>query len=127
MISVEGYLTQHAAAGAAPAFVEQNAIDLLGRVNALTDDSRCPVRDPGLRSGWRPPAYNASVPGAAPNSGHITGHSIDLDDNDCVLDNWLTDELLAEFGLYREHPSQTQTWVHLQSYPPKSGKRTFFK
>jgi hypothetical protein len=41
------------------------------------------------------------------------------------LDSWLTDAKLESYGLFREDPDWTKGWVHLQSVPPVSGKRTF--
>lgn len=83
-----------------------------------------------VSSGWRPPTINASTPGAAPNSKHMTGHALDVYDPDGDLDEWLvTDEgqaALAEIGLWMEHPSATKGWCHLQTMPPRSGRRCFY-
>lgn len=59
-------------------------------------------------------------------SEHREGCAIDIYDPFDMLDSWLTDELLEQFGLYREHPDATPGWCHLQSRPPRSGKRTFW-
>lgn len=126
MIILAKYLYQHCQPADVPEDVVTNAHELLGKVNALLEHPTCPVPYAELRSGYRPPVYNAGVPNAAPNSKHMTGNAIDLADNDGKLDDWLTDELLAEFGLYREHPAATKSWCHLQDLPPKSGKRTFY-
>jgi hypothetical protein len=83
-----------------------------------------------VSSGWRPPAYNATVMGAAPNSKHMTGQAIDLYDPDGDLDYWLmTGEgqaAITALGLWIEHPSATKSWSHLQTLPPRSGKRVFY-
>jgi hypothetical protein len=83
-----------------------------------------------VSSGWRPPAYNATVSGAAPNSRHMTGQAIDLYDPDGDLDYWLmTGEgqaAITALGLWIEHPSATKSWSHLQTLPPRSGKRVFY-
>ena len=83
-----------------------------------------------VSSGWRPPDVNASTPGAAARSKHMTGQAIDLYDPDGDLDDWLmTDDgqrAMADIGLWHEHPSATKGWAHLQSVPPRSGRRTFF-
>ena len=52
----------------------------------------------------------------------------DLEDVDGKLDKWCMDNLhiLAEIGLWLEHPSATKTWCHIQTVPPKSGKRVYF-
>jgi hypothetical protein len=136
MITSEDYLTQHAPPGEAPLAVCAAAPILIQRVNTLLADPGCPSPDPGLRSGWRPPAFNAELrrrfeagePGGvntAVHSEHMTGHAVDLDDVDGALDAWLTDDILTQYELYREAPSHTDTWCHLQDVPPHSGHRTF--
>lgn len=83
-----------------------------------------------VSSGWRPAEINATVPGAAPRSKHMTGQAIDLYDPDGDLDDWLlTDDgqrVLTNLGMWMEHPSATKGWAHVQSVPPKSGRRVFF-
>jgi hypothetical protein len=34
-------------------------------------------------------------------------------------------DVLAEIGLWLEHPISTPRWCHVQTVPPKSGKRVF--
>jgi len=72
--------------------------------------------------GWRPP----ECPVGAPNSAHKQGQAVDIFDPDGHLDDWLTDEVLARFDLYREHPSATRGWCHLTTRPPASGRRSFY-
>lgn len=83
-----------------------------------------------VASGWRPPALNAATPGAAVNSKHMTGQAIDVYDPDGDLDEWLMtidgQKVMSDLGLWHEHPSATKGWAHLQSVPPRSGRRTFF-
>lgn len=83
-----------------------------------------------IASGWRPPAVNASTVNAAPNSKHMTGEAVDVYDPDGDLDDWLmTDEgqkALAEIGMWMEHPAATKGWSHLQTRPPRSGKRVYY-
>ncbi len=83
-----------------------------------------------VSSGWRPPEVNASTPNAAARSKHMTGQALDLYDPDGDLDDWLmTDDgqrAMADLGLWHEHPSATKGWAHLQSVPPRSGRRTFY-
>lgn len=135
MITVEEYLDQHAKDAAPGELTEEiraNAVSLLERVNRLLEAS---ALERGLRSGWRPAGFNASfthtdaagavVRGGAPHSRHMTGEGVDVEDNDGALDAWCTDERLAEFELYREHPDATPSWTHLQSCAPHSGNRTF--
>lgn len=83
-----------------------------------------------VNSGWRPPQVNATIPNAAMNSKHMTGQAIDLADPDGDLDEWLMTQAgqtaLAEIGLWHEHPAATKGWCHVQTVPPKSGRRTFY-
>lgn len=72
--------------------------------------------------GWRP----QSCPIGAPNSAHKQGRAVDVYDPDGFLDDYLTDDLLAIYGLYREHPASTRGWCHLTDRAPPSGKRTFY-
>lgn len=91
---------------------------------------RSPLTGTLVASGWRPPAVNASTPNAAPNSKHMTGQALDVYDPDGDLDDWLmTGEgqaALTALGLWIEHPSATKSWSHLQTIPPRSGRRVFY-
>jgi hypothetical protein len=124
MITLSDYFTRHGARldqrfrGDLTEEIVRNAEVLLVRVNSLVahflivhPEARCHVS-----SGWRPPFVNEAV-GGTTNSAHLTGQAVDLlDPGDC-LDAWLDDVLLAEHKLWREHPSHTPGWVHLQSRP----------
>lgn len=82
-----------------------------------------------VSSGWRPPSFNATVPGAAFRSLHMTGEAIDLFDPDGLIDEYAfsqTSGVLKDLGLWLEHPSATKGWCHLQTKPPRSGRRVFF-
>lgn len=81
-----------------------------------------------VNSGWRPAAINASTPGAAARSKHMTGQAVDLADPEGALDDWCMDnqDILERLGLYLEHPSATKGWCHVQIVPPRSGKRVFY-
>ena len=106
--------------------IEAAAVDLLDRVDALLADFG---EERKITSGWRPPAVNASTPNAAPKSKHMTGHAVDLADPEGDLDDWCAEndgERLMAYGLWMEHPAATKSWTHLQSLPPKSGKRIFY-
>jgi len=71
--------------------------------------------------GFRP----QECPQGAPHSSHKEGAGVDIFDPKNALDDWLTDELLEEFDLYREHPDDTKHWCHLTYRRPNSGHRTF--
>lgn len=98
--------------------------------DGVTLDQASPRTGTLVSSGWRPPEINATTPNAAPNSKHITGQAIDIYDPDGDLDEWLTSSTgqaaLAEIGLWMEHPAATKGWSHLQTVPPKSGRRVFY-
>lgn len=106
--------------------IEHSALRLLEIVNDLL--AAYPGPTPAINSGWRPPSYNATVPGAARRSRHMTGQAIDLDDDEGRLKAWLQDhpQMLDRYGLWMEHPAATKGWVHLQSMPPASGCRVFY-
>ena len=80
-----------------------------------------------VNSGWRPKAINDSTSNAASSSRHLTAEAVDLPDRDRTLASWCVDNLdvLNEIGLWMEDPRWTKTWVHVQTIPPKSGKRIY--
>lgn len=98
-----------------------NAGVLLARVNALLSHLGVTA---SVTSGFRTKAANAAA-GGAPHSAHLLGKAVDLFDPLGGLDKCITDELLAQFDLYREDPARTKGWVHLQTRPTASGNRTF--
>ena len=62
------------------------------------------------------------------------GAAVDKSDQANLFDKWLDQYetgnghniMLAKHGLYREHPSATQTWSHLTDKAPGSGRRTYY-
>lgn len=118
--------------------IEHNAAIMIELANKLVTIARTagvdfevnPRTGTIVSSGWRPAAFNASVPGAAVKSKHITGQAVDIYDPDGDLDDWLMTQdgqtTMAKLGLWHEHPSATKGWAHLQSVPPRSGRRTFY-
>jgi hypothetical protein len=89
-----------------------------------------PITGSQLASGWRPATLNAKTVGAAPNSKHITAQAADIYDPEGEVDDWLTTkdglDYLGIAGLWLEHPSATKGWAHVQTIPPRSGKRVFY-
>lgn len=83
-----------------------------------------------VTSGWRPPDVNRATPGAAQYSMHMTCQAIDLHDPLGEIDDWLMSpdgqRAMADLGLWHEHPSATKGWAHVQTRPPRSGRRTFY-
>ena len=115
------------------------ADEMLGRVNALLDrayNEGIYHEDPdpdtgtcvsGSRGGRGDGGFRLSdsATGHA-KSAHKLARAVDVYDPDNDLDDWISDAILEEFGLYREHPEKTQGWAHLQDLAPGSGKRTFW-
>ncbi len=129
MIALDDYFGSMTHTSVPDQETRDNALDLLSRVNALLSEIDLPeAKEPTVNSGWRPVWYNATVPGAAPKSKHITGQAIDLADPDGMLDEYLDTNrsLLVAHELYMEHPLATKGWTHLQSVPPRSGNRVFY-
>lgn len=57
---------------------------------------------------------------------HLKGSAIDIYDPDLSLTKWLKEndsKRLVDVGLWAEEGNKN--WVHLQTFPPKSGKRWF--
>lgn len=105
--------------------VDANAAVTVDLANALLDRFG---QHRAVTSGWRPTAVNRNTPGAAQNSKHLTGQAVDLADPEGDLDEWCytAQDLLAEIGLWQEHPASTKGWCHIQTVPPKSGNRVFY-
>lgn len=102
-----------------------NATELVKRVNSLFNElCICGIK---VSSGWRPSAINASIKNAAKKSNHMTGCAIDIADPNGYLSIKILPNLrsLEDCMLWLENPAATKGWVHLQSIPPKSGKRVF--
>jgi hypothetical protein len=80
-----------------------------------------------VSSGWRPQAINAALANASPRSKHLSCEAIDLEDPEGALDAWCLRNLdaLEAVGLWLEHPDATPGWCHLQTVPPRSGRRVF--
>lgn len=133
IITLDDYFRAYAGHAEITQEIRHNAENLLAAVNELLD---CAVEE-GIvlrvnpatgthvsgqdNGGWRPQA----CPIGAPTSSHKTGRGVDVADHDGTLDAWITDECLADFHLYREHPDATAGWCHLTSRAPPSGHRTF--
>jgi len=113
---------EHAAELTEP--LRRNAAITVERINALLAHAciECAVS-----SGWRPAAINAAVPNASPRSRHLTCEAIDLADPGDALDAWCMQHLdvLEAIGLWLEHPAATPGWCHVQTVPPRSGRRVF--
>ena len=108
----------------------ENMLETVERANSLlamfyADQPAASLRK--VNSGYRTPEINASA-GGAKASKHMTCQAVDLSDEDGELGEWLdgNQKALEECKLWMEHKSKTPTWVHVQTVPPKSGKRVFY-
>lgn len=132
MITVEQYLEHGRSIDTPSDDVLANAEVIVARANDMLSRAaaagiECAV-EPRLNSGWRPAAYNATVAGASATSKHMSGQAIDIGDPDGMLDDWCVRnlEVLAELGLWLEHPASTKGWTHVQCVAPRSGNRIFY-
>ena len=98
----------------------------------------------GYASGWRPPAINEATANAAKGSAHLTGEAGDKrDDADGAFAWWCLRHvaILAQHGLYMEHPVATvirawrtanaagrepTPWCHLTTRAPATHARCYF-
>ena len=106
--------------------IRANAEITVERVNELLERSGFKSIST-VNSGWRPQGINDATANAAKGSKHLTAEACDLPDVGGVLRTWAVDNLdvLADIGLWIEDPRWTKTWLHVQTVPPKSGKRVF--
>ena len=74
--------------------------------------------------GFRP----QSCPQGAPDSAHKEGLAVDRYDPHGEIDAWLMkhEDVLAEHGIYIEHPDKTIHWSHWSIKPPRSGRHIFW-
>ena len=137
MITLDQYVGIHAKSKDWTAQRKLNAIELLKRSNALVLAAQAdgvmfkinPKTDSLISGetfgGFRP----QSCPIGAPNSNHKEGKGVDVWDFDGSIDAWCNSPrgLLAceKCGIWLEDQGHTPGWVHMQSIPPKSGKRVF--
>lgn len=113
---------------------EANAVELLLRVNELLTalnwaypiDADTGTSISGSKGGSGDGGFrDVFSKTGAPHSSHREGKAVDVFDPNNELDALLTDELLEAYGLYREHPDDTEGWCHLTTRAPHSGHRTF--
>ena len=125
MITVDEYIGQHLAGHESELTdeIRANAEILCWRANQLIAAFG---EDRELRSGWRPSSVNHRV-GGAMRSRHMTGHAVDIEDDDGLLDAFCRQNigLLEQLELWLEDGAATPTWCHVQCVPPRSGRRFF--
>lgn len=102
----------------------KNFIQLLAVCNVIRHAYGKPMY---VNSGLRSQADQARINPSAPKSKHLLGQAVDFRDNDGKLWKWFMDnmDLCEKLGVYFEDKASTPTWCHLQTVPPKSGKRIF--
>lgn len=136
MITIAHYVGPHASSPDWTPERQENATELLIRVNRLVEllkGEGIPLpNNPATGTmisgqtlgGFRP--QNATQ--GAPKSTHKIGKGIDLYDPLNEIDYWCMQNLdkLEDIGLWLEHPSATKHWCHLQSVGPRSGRRVFY-
>lgn len=112
---------------------KENLEDLLRRVNILRAAYGKPMK---VSSGYRAMEDHLRIykekgitdKSKIPmKSKHLYCQAVDFADAKGDLKKWITENpsILEEAGLWCEDFSVTKTWVHVQSVPPKSGKRFF--
>lgn len=133
VITTDDYFKAYADHEAITPAIEENAETLLAKVNPLLEDcillgwvakvnpATGTLISGTKNGGWRPP----ECPIGAPSSSHKQGRGVDVADAGNKLDSLITDDLLEQHWLYREHPDDTPNWVHLTDRAPGSGRRTF--
>lgn len=113
--------------------LQRNAKDICHRVNGLLHSFG--IKEAKVNSGWRPLMVNRQA-GGAPRSKHVTCQAIDLGDSAAGdLANLFNNNLdvLKKHHLWMEDTRYTavkrgneiRRWVHLQTVPPRSGRRVF--
>jgi len=132
-VTVEEYFRAYVGHAEITPEIHENAVELLGKVNALLEecvgDGWVPRVNPATgclisgtkNGGFRPQATTVG----SPQSSHKQGRGVDVADADNTLDAMVNDVMLAEHGLFREHPAKTLSWTHLSDRSPPSGRRTF--
>lgn len=88
-----------------------NLARLLKALNALRVAYGKPMY---VSSGYRPAVLNKAI-GGAKRSAHVECLACDFKDPDGALDSWCSanQDLLAQHGLWQEHPDHTPGWCHL--------------
>lgn len=116
---------------------EDNAVDLMKRVNALLAEfvSQGGVlsKDPdtgtyisGSKGGAGDGGFRLSTTATGrPGSAHKEGKAVDIFDAGDKLDEWITRDILMRHGLFREAKQWTPGWCHLTTRPPKSLARSY--
>ena len=139
MISITQYIGPFAKCGDLTPSRYANAQRLLLACNrlealALIEGVKFP-ENPRTRSGVAGETYGGFRPQSctqgAPYSAHKECLAVDRYDPGGDIDTWLmaspeAERLIAELGMYFEHPSATPGWSHWSIKAPPSGHRFFY-
>ena len=105
--------------------------DLQGRTERLVRRGELPVG--GLGQRWRTEFVQQSAPMALQWNAWCRElaepakpRQVTAELDGLTLDDWLDDDTLERYGLYREAPDATPHWCHLTTRPPMSGRRHSF-
>jgi len=133
MISLDHYFgiyANHPDAGPGMYAAAEAMLERVNRLLHMAENQGIPPRtNPKTNSqvsgetngGFRP----QDCPIGAPKSSHKQARAVDVYDPDGQLDDWLNNDILEDYGLYRESPEDTKGWCHLSDKAPPSGRRTF--
>jgi uncharacterized protein YcbK (DUF882 family) len=93
--------------------LEANLAKLLEALNRFRAIYGKPMR---VTSGYRPGHYNKAA-GGSQKSTHLSCEACDFADPDGSLDKFCMEnqQLLADCGLWLEHPDSTPGWTHLDT------------
>lgn len=106
---------------------EASLIDKVNQVYAAFGQDRKPT------SGYRPAVINVSL-GGVRGDAHETCEAVDVEDGDCELADWLTQNwtFVKSLGLFVEHFCWTHSptdvekrWIHVQTRAVHSGAVMF--
>lgn len=80
-----------------------------------------------ISRGYSTPKEQMEINPKAPNSAHISGQAVDIEDLDKDVWKWCDANLdvLEVLGFYIEDGNYTASHVHLQTRAPASGHRVF--
>lgn len=107
--------------------IDANLEELLIKINKIRKAYGKPmIVTSGLRSDEKQKALIAAGKSTATKSNHLTGRAVDIADADGKFYDWCkaNEKALEDAGLYCEE--RMGGWQHLQTVPPRSGKRWFF-
>lgn len=107
--------------------IKANLAELCDRVDAIRKYFGKPII---VHSGFRPVAYNATIPGSAKKSMHTLGKALDFHVNGVNCDTArkrILDADLLELCELRMENLPGSGWIHLDIKPVKEGGVRFFK